>query len=80
MDYFGFKLPNKTAKCPEFCGRRGHVGKSIHRDIEGSNPRYIDVRLRKVPYGHRRPVAPSVHGLEEVAELSFQSARIQLAN
>jgi hypothetical protein len=79
MDHFGFKLPHQTAKCSEF-GGRGHVGKSIYWDIECSNPRYIDVRLRKVPYGHYRSVAPSIHSLEEVAELSFQSTRTQLAN
>ena len=79
MDHFGGKLPHQTAKCSEFCGR-GHVGKSIQWDIECSNPRHIDVRLSKIPYGHRWPVALSIHGLKEVAELSFQSARSQLAN
>jgi hypothetical protein len=54
--------------------------KSIHWDIECSNLRHIDVRLGKVPYNHRRLVAASIYGLEEVTELSFQATGAQLAN
>jgi hypothetical protein len=75
MDHFGFKLPHQTAKCSEFCGRRGHVRESIQWDIECSDPRHIDVYFRRVPYGYRRPVVSSIYRLEEITELSFQSSR-----
>ena len=76
MHHFGLELPDQAPKCSQFRSRRKSGRKPIHRDIECSNRRDMEIVVAIIPDCDDRSVADSIHRSKKVVKLAFQAPRM----